>query len=714
MSDRLDAAIDEKLDELFVHLGAEKVGPDARKKLRGLIRHYMKKPHPFSACVRDNTKRFGPERAKRICATLKDVGKGTKKWRKGNHSEDGTTLEIEEDTAILLEQLAELDLRDILNLDFVEEEEEAVDLIPSPAMASAAQRGLALAGDKGVEAAMESRARKIAERQPLTPALVRRMTSFFMQDSKTRPQGSVKGTAWEREHLLWGGDAGKAWAASKLRTLNANPVGASLGESSDDEVTFFEMFFSSPSVEVDENGLVWKPGLRTGNWVKGPNDSPLIVVDGHSEDQRAAIGIQDVVDAFEDGAVEHVTIPKSHEDLVDENTGYVRKLRTTRDEDGTTWLMIGHDFTEPEIKDKVARGSIANTSVGLEFDYVRKEDGKKYPVIMRHNALTNRPWINRLTPFGVKASDDQPDYQVESLCFSEQAEEMVNEEEIVPSWNGGVSIDEARDDLAVQSGGEVVDMALDRALVRLDGQLHLVPFTFEGGEVVVADQEEWVEQNDDYEDGRREDLKSTSSSSIDDDELEESNVPQQNKSKNDPKPESTSQGVTLSQEQFDLLNKQAEESAALKARFDKLDAKDRKREADDAVDKLKAIGFTEDAGCTEFLKKYRAIKLSDTSSTTLNLSEGEGDPREVGISQVLDELFAALPTDEKTGRLKVQLSEQHSDPLRQSESQRPPNEGSLDENGDKVELSDEDLDALYAEMRPEHAHHFQTNGKKES
>lgn len=62
---------------------AAQVGPHARKKLSGLVRHYMKKPHPFSSCVRDNTKRFGPDRAKRVCAVLKDIGRGTTKWRKG-------------------------------------------------------------------------------------------------------------------------------------------------------------------------------------------------------------------------------------------------------------------------------------------------------------------------------------------------------------------------------------------------------------------------------------------------------------------------------------------------------------------------------------------------------------------------------------------------------------------------------------------------------
>jgi hypothetical protein len=61
----------------------KQVGADARKKLGPLVRHYMKQAHPFTSCVNDNTKRFGKDRAERVCAVLKDVGKGTTKWRKG-------------------------------------------------------------------------------------------------------------------------------------------------------------------------------------------------------------------------------------------------------------------------------------------------------------------------------------------------------------------------------------------------------------------------------------------------------------------------------------------------------------------------------------------------------------------------------------------------------------------------------------------------------
>lgn len=83
----LDAAIDRTLTIVFSkdeHPGvseADTVGPPARKKLKGLLRYYAKQTHPFTACVNDNMKRFGPNRTERVCATLKDIIRGTTHWR---------------------------------------------------------------------------------------------------------------------------------------------------------------------------------------------------------------------------------------------------------------------------------------------------------------------------------------------------------------------------------------------------------------------------------------------------------------------------------------------------------------------------------------------------------------------------------------------------------------------------------------------------------
>lgn len=82
------------------------VTPAHRAKLKGLMAYYAKKPHPFTACVRDNTKRFGPERAKRVCAVLKDLIENRTTWRKGGKkklsaAEEDLALETHLDQAII-------------------------------------------------------------------------------------------------------------------------------------------------------------------------------------------------------------------------------------------------------------------------------------------------------------------------------------------------------------------------------------------------------------------------------------------------------------------------------------------------------------------------------------------------------------------------------------------------------------------------------------
>jgi len=74
--------IDAYLDIAFGKALAD-VSPDDRKKLRGIINHYRKHPRPFRACVKDNTKRFGPEGAKKVCAVIKDLIEGNTHWRVG-------------------------------------------------------------------------------------------------------------------------------------------------------------------------------------------------------------------------------------------------------------------------------------------------------------------------------------------------------------------------------------------------------------------------------------------------------------------------------------------------------------------------------------------------------------------------------------------------------------------------------------------------------
>lgn len=107
--------IDEQLD---VVLSSKTVSPQARYKLRNLLAYYAKKPHPFRACVRDNMKRFGPGRTEAICATLKDIIRGTTKWRgkTGFNGSDNFSdnYVINEEVADLLLSISDEDIERIV------------------------------------------------------------------------------------------------------------------------------------------------------------------------------------------------------------------------------------------------------------------------------------------------------------------------------------------------------------------------------------------------------------------------------------------------------------------------------------------------------------------------------------------------------------------------------------------------------------------------
>lgn len=213
-----------------------------------------------------------------------------------------------------------------------------------------------------------------------------------------------------------------------------------------EEVAALEIYLSTDtSPTVDDDGLVWKEVLREGTWAyrpgpgQVPTRKPLTVVAGKAADQ-SQIGFDDLIQSFEAGAIDHVTIPTSHEDKPEQNTGFVRKLEK-REVDGTKRLYAGMDFTEPEIKEKALRGSIANTSVGVVYDYIKKSTGDVYKQALGHIALTNKPWINNMAPFGLSEEgiegeevayvDVEPDNQVleglqlENVADFEAAKELI-------------------------------------------------------------------------------------------------------------------------------------------------------------------------------------------------------------------------------------------------------------------------------------------------
>lgn len=106
----LDEFLSIALAETFSKPGTADVTPADRKKLAGLLKHYAKKAHPFGACKRDQMKHgLTEDHANRRCAVLKDLIKGTTKWRKGGSKSKSDMsyvefAEVEEVGAALTEE----------------------------------------------------------------------------------------------------------------------------------------------------------------------------------------------------------------------------------------------------------------------------------------------------------------------------------------------------------------------------------------------------------------------------------------------------------------------------------------------------------------------------------------------------------------------------------------------------------------------------------
>lgn len=176
---------------------------------------------------------------------------------------------------------------------------------------------------------------------------------------------------------------------------------------------------------TEEDGFIVKEILRTGEWGVIPTkgglvNKPLRVVkDGLSDAKEGIISLAEIVSNFKLGAVPNVQIPLSddsddHKNITRLNTGYIRDVWVAEDENGGAKLVAKMDFTEPEVKERVLRGTYSDVSCGIPWSIVSR--GKKYGASLEHVAITNRPFIDGLGPF-LAASDDSGE-EVEVTHFS--------------------------------------------------------------------------------------------------------------------------------------------------------------------------------------------------------------------------------------------------------------------------------------------------------
>jgi len=394
--------------------GTANVSPNDMRRLKGLLKHYAKKKHPFTSCVRDNTKRFGPERAKKVCAVLKDLIRGTTKWRS---TERKKGLSDEEKAEFILSDYPEDD-------NYIEEfidwatnlDEETVNIILTQDNEDNNVTDVELnVGDVAWtgEGSYNSVRRQI-EAELNEPMDVGYGSSYWVEDIKKDEalvchggkdyyvipfSVSKKGNVELDDEENWK-FVERAWIESSGMNLSEN-----------DEF-IAELFFTDAGGESDGDGLIWKTFLREGIWKYSPEkgkivSKPLTIIkSGKSDPRKLIISMAELKKNFENGAVQHVTVPLNHDDKVEENTGFVKKLRFGKDEKGRTTLEAAIDFTEPDIKEKVERGTIPNVSGGIHFNHIDKEKGKKFNSVLGHIALTPKPWLQGMKPFGIKTSEN--------------------------------------------------------------------------------------------------------------------------------------------------------------------------------------------------------------------------------------------------------------------------------------------------------------------
>ena len=141
----------------------------------------------------------------------------------------------------------------------------SIDLKPTAEMASNATRGLELRekhGRGGTEIGV-ARARDLKNRKNLSPETVRRMHSYF-----SRHEVDKKGEGWGKDSagyiawLLWGGDAGQAWAKRKVeeierkedKTVNAKTSHAVNEDGEKVTIEAVELFMAfDPAIDDGDN-----------------------------------------------------------------------------------------------------------------------------------------------------------------------------------------------------------------------------------------------------------------------------------------------------------------------------------------------------------------------------------------------------------------------------------------------------------------------------
>lgn len=445
-----------------------------------------------------------------------------------------------------------------------------------------------------------------------------------------------------------------------------------------------EIFVDDTGMEFsEEDGMVTKTILRTGEWKKTPSTKGVIkktlkiVRDGASSAAEGIVSLSELVNSFKDKAYPYVTIPltddkNDHKNLLKLNQGFVKDLWIDDGEDGISRLKAKLNFTEPDTRGKVERGTYPDVSAGVYFN-VERPDGEKFGSAINHVCLTPRPFIDGLEPFGVAASDDS-DHEFESFVPEEAEREEAKgwDERLGLSWQRKAIKTYMAEELNLSDNYLVEDIGPERAIVsnEIAEVSWVVPFSIEQDGVTVAPVAEWeMRETDSEEDeGSSEPEEPAAAPSgnafADRTPLQQARTLRalafSSSSNGNHEGGVSMSGTTDTLEGIDFSNEEEAKAAVQRIVEENasLRRKDSAKELESKIEAIKGMGFADAPG---FLAKCRDIYRSDDQRPAMVLFSYDDNGNEIGkreitASELLDDLLSTIPKDDDG---KVLLSQQH-------------------------------------------------------
>jgi hypothetical protein len=464
-----------------------------------------------------------------------------------------------------------------------------------------------------------------------------------------------------------------------------------------DQAVLNEIIFSGEATE--EDGLVWKDILRTGQWTHTPTGGGIvkkelrIVDEGESDPANGIISLAEVYRNFNEGAVPYVTVPLSddtndHKNIARLNTGFVRKLKLVKD-GAVTKLRAGIDFTEPDVKGKVLRGTIPDVSAGIPFGVTRRSDNKFFGAVLDHVCLTRKPFIDKLSPFGLAASDGDDDLPVETWESEAPVEPRPHppsrESEDLPGasekpttlsfrQSEAAILKALAEQLRLGPEYQVEDVVGNTAVIshRISDAKWNVGFRTEGQNVILDSVVDWKLIDEPKEEEQPQAVAASNS-------LTEFERVRELRELRFAQPTSNQGGIFMSALKLDGVELSDEARAQIQSILtENEDLKKKNREAavNERVSELEELGLKERPGA---LKLYRQVMLSDDGGPAVILfsdSDDEDKKERLTAVDVLDRFIDALKADGE-----VVFSDQH---FASGNDKKPP----LDAAGEKKPLEE--------------------------